>query len=105
MDNMPEPFLKQFTLPDGKELTAVIIDHDEFLSFCDELAGVMNLADKQRVTTEQIAALKEAKHLPMMQKGTLTAKFFDKWGVTTDHLSVMVRGAGREMLQQILESN
>ena len=55
----------------------------------------------RRVGVEQLAALKAAKHLPLMGRGTKTERFFVRFGVKTDKLSVIVRGHGDEVAKRL----
>lgn len=100
---MPEPYVREF-LMHGEAYASVILDLDDYLAFCDELKGIYNQAKEARVTDEQIETLKQAKHLPLMVRGTLTQQFFDRWGVEANKMGVMVRGQGKAALQRLLDN-
>ena len=97
---MTKPHLQKFIMPINDEptpFTSVILDQKDFDTFCDELSDVKLLDTGGTPSEEQIELLREAKHLPMMMKGAMTKKFFDQWGVETEYLGVIVRGAARRM--------
>ncbi len=102
---MAEPYIKQFPLPNGNSLTAVVLDEQEFFELVDSLAGVFNIADPQnpeRADNSMLEQLKEARHIPMMSKGTKTAFVYDKYGIESQLASFIVRGHGPELLQQLI---
>lgn len=103
---MTEPFLRKFSLPDGSELTSVVLDQDEFDELCDSLKDVMIYNMKgQRAAEAHLKALKTAKHLPLMSRGTKTQFVFDKYGIETDKASFIVRGHGRSLAKDFTGSN
>ncbi len=88
-----------FELPFGK-ITSVVVDEDEFSSFCDDLAesGVFASNAGERVNSEIIDRVRSAKHLPMAKRGTLTEPFFKRFGVRTNLMCVIVRGEGKNLV-------
>ena len=90
---MPAAYVKEFEL-NGHVISSVVMDEAEFMAFCDELGGVFNSAQGERADASQIAALKEAKHLPAMGRGTKTEKFFERYGIKGNLASFVVRGEG-----------
>lgn len=102
---MAEPYVKQFHLPNGNSLTTVVLDEQEFFELVDSLAGVFNIADPanpERADDNLIQKLKEARHIPMMSKGTKTVFVYDKYGIESQLASFIVRGHGPELLQQLI---
>lgn len=96
---MAEPFVKHFGLPDNKEVTTVVLDKSDFDALCDEL---VDLFTSHSQPGHQIAqAFKEAENIPVMARGTKTQKFFDRWGVKTELISIIVRGAGLRVLMRL----
>lgn len=95
---MPAPFTQVFEIG-GFKTTSVVIDQADFDAFVDELAALE--LGGQRMSANMLANLRAAKHLPMMARGTKTQVFFDRWGVTTDKLSVIVRGHGRQLAKDL----
>jgi hypothetical protein len=59
-------------------------------------------ADNQRAADAQIEAIKAAKTLPMMSRGTKTEFVFENFGIETDLASFIVRGQGEEVLRQFI---
>ena len=100
---MAEPYVQEFVLPNGRELASVVLDHEDFIKFCDELFGIAVINNDVRTGSALIERLKEAKHLPMMGRGTKTEKFFQRWGVKAKALSVIVRGHGMELAKKLLD--
>jgi hypothetical protein len=89
----------------GQAITSVVMDEDEFYSLCDELAGVFNIYPcPGRVENEQITKLKNAKHIPMMQRGTKTQRFFDRYQIVSDLACFIVRGQGQNVLTRVLKA-
>jgi len=86
---MPKPFVQEFQ---EFGITSIVIDENEFNEFIDELSGIFD-ANTQ--------AAKKLKCLPLMTRGTKTEQFFERWGVKTDKLSVIVRGHGQTLLNQM----
>lgn len=85
----------------GMVITSVVVDEEDFNELCDKL-GIM-------LKPEQVEHLKQAKHLPMLSRGTKTKQFFDHWDVETELMCVIVRGTAhdlyKQMLDKIIESN
>ena len=97
---MPEPYLQVYNLPIGGEptpFTSVVLDQEDFDVFVDQLSQVKLLDTGETASEEQIQALRKNKHLPMMLRGSVTEKFFEQWGVETDYVGVIVRGAARRI--------
>ena len=102
---MPAPYVKKFDLPNGDSLTTVVLDEQEFFELVDSLAGVFNIADPknpQRTNDTMLEQLKEARHIPMMSKGTKTAFVYDKYEIESQLAAFVVRGHGPELLQQLI---
>jgi len=97
-----KPYVKEFQLTNGTAFTSVVMDGDEFNSLCDSLSDIFDANSNNRVGNEQIAALKEAQHIPMIAKGTLTKFIFDKYDVKTDRVSIIVRGTGMKLFDDIM---
>jgi len=99
-----QAYTQQFEI-NGKRITSVVMDEEEFIQMCDQLSGIFNvLPPAERVEDGQIAKLKKAKHIPMMCRGTKTQQFFDRYQIQTDLACFIVRGQGHFVLTQILES-
>lgn len=99
---MPKPFLQEFVFGDLK-LTSVVIDANDFESFCDDLAGIMEIEKGIRANENTIQSIKKTGILPLMSRGNKTEKFFTKWGVKTDKMSVIKRGFYEEMTKKIIK--
>ena len=105
---MAEPYLEvfEFPTPEGlKELTSVVLDEADFMKLCDDLAGIFNIGSGDRADAAQVECLKVAKHIPMIKRGTRTQEFFDRFGIETDYMSVIVRGQGRMVFDNMIGRN
>ena len=99
---MPAPYIKTFSLPNGESLTSVVLDEEEFFELVESLSGVFNLKSQERTDDDQIQRLKEARHIPMMSKGTKTAFVYDKYGIESKLACFVVRGHGPKLLQELI---
>jgi hypothetical protein len=102
---MPKPFLQRFLLPNNKEITSIVMDEDDFNDFVDSLRGIIVLNNTERAAQIQIDAIKAAKTLPMISRGTKTQFVFDKYGIETDFASFIVRGQGQAILDELSHNN
>jgi len=93
------PFVEEYEI-NGIRVTSVVIDADEFESFCNELEGIFDVKIGARAGKEAIEAIRKEGHLPLMARGTKTEKFFERWGVKTDKMGVVRRGRFSTLLQQ-----
>lgn len=87
-------------LPNGDEITSVVLDLEEYESLIDilhntDLGGVS-------LSKEQADRLKEAKHIPMISRGTKTAFVFDRFDIKTNVACFIVRGHGPELFDQLM---
>jgi hypothetical protein len=93
----------EFQLPDGSLLVSVVMSEEEFSEMCDFIKELLiekppvNVAQGERMKPEHVEAIREAKHLPMIARGTLTEPVFDKYGISTDKASFIVRGQGENV--------
>lgn len=99
---MPAPFKKVFKLGD-KQITSVVMDQSDFNALCDDLEGI-KLHGGGRASKSDIDLIRASKNLPLMYRGTVTQKFFDKYEVETDYMCATVRGEGKNLLKTILPS-
>lgn len=100
---MSKPYLQVFNIKGMPPTTSVVLDKAEFDAFCDELSSIIDIQGKH-TDTSVIENIKAQNHLPMMARGTKTIQFFQRWGIKTNHLSVIVRGTGIDMLDQMMDS-
>lgn len=103
---MPAPFKQVYEFPDGncahgRYITSVVVDQAEFDQFCDQINGVKDQAGSF-LTPEQVQTIREAKHIPMMARGTATERFFKQWDVETKLMCVIVRGHGPKLAEQLM---
>ncbi len=89
---MPPPFKAEFMMQ-GRRVTSLVLDESEFTEFVQSCSDVLN--------PKQAKALIEAKHIPIMSRGQKTEHAFAKYGIKTDFLSVIVRGAGQDLAEKL----
>ena len=93
----------QFQMPNGALLTSVVMSEEEFSELCDLISEIVadtppvNPDHGERMTEKEVDLIREAKHVPMMARGTLTERIFDKYDIPTNHASFIVRGQGENV--------
>lgn len=98
---MPAPFKKVFKFKDNEQITSVVIDQSDFDALCDDLEGI-RLHDGRSTSKSDVDLIRAAKHIPLMYRGTITEKLFDKYKVETDYMCVIVRGEGKNLFKAML---
>lgn len=98
---MPAPFKQVFKFRDNKQITSVVMDQSDFDTLCDDLEGIQ-LRNGGRTNKPDIDLIRASKHIPLMYRGTVTQKFFDKYKVETDYMCVIVRGEGKNLMKAML---
>jgi hypothetical protein len=66
-------------------VTSLVIDKPEFDALCKEFVGLFPV-----MTEEVVQRMIDAKRVPLMALGSKTKKFFDRYGIATDRMSVQV---------------
>lgn len=94
--------------PNGEEgpwtLASVVASEEEFselISQIYEMSRATEIRSMQRISDDQIKALAQAKHIPLMARGTLTAPLFEMFGVIQNYMSVIVRGEGNRIAAEM----
>lgn len=77
-------------------MTSVVCDKEEFDA---NILSLRNLAPD-----DVLQAIIKAGHLPLCAKGTKTVHLFEKYGIKTDKLAMIVRSKGPEILQKMLNT-
>ena len=88
----------------GMDLTCVVTSPEDFSSLIQTLRDnqkgrVTVINTETRISEDDINRLAEARHIPMVCRGTATESIFSRYGVETRYMSVVVRG---EAFQQFL---
>lgn len=100
----------QFSIPDGRLLTSVVMDEGEFSGLCDLIEKIIaeappaNAATGKRMSPGDVGRIREAKHVPMMARGTLTEEVFDHYAIGTDLATFIVRGQGMAVFDRHLSN-
>lgn len=97
---MPAPFKQVFKFGD-KQITSVVMDQSDFDTLCDDLEGI-KLRNGGLVSKPDVDRIRASKNLPLMYRGTVTQKFFDKYKVETDYMCAIVRGEGKNLMKAML---
>lgn len=79
------------------QITSLVLDQEEFNALVHEFNGLF-----PQMTGEIIEVLIKAKHVPMIARGSKTEKFFTRYGIETDRMCIIVRGAGEEVINRTL---
>lgn len=104
MAETKEPYKEVFNWPGGGTVCSVVMDQEDFDEVCEMLEGIIVLNDNnQRAAETQIEAIRAAKMLPMVSRGTKTQPLFDKFDVEQDLMCLCVRGHGKRVMQQIMD--
>lgn len=96
--------------PNGRpgpwKMTSVVVSESEYNAFVDymleKVVGV--LSQSGRIERDQIEALRGARHITMIARGTRTESLFTRYKVKTDFMAIIVRGEGERMIQALIPS-
>ena len=103
---MTEPHKQTFQMPNGKEITSIVLDKTEFDQLIDGLKGIMiGDTENQRAAQTQLDAIKAANTLPMISRGTKTQYIFEKYEIETNLACFIVRGTGKQLERQLIEQH
>lgn len=89
-------------LPDGSDISMVVVDQAVFDDCVDQLTGVFNAGAGERVGIEQAEVLKRVGNIPMIGRGSKTAFLFDRFGVVGDRFGLVVRGFGQRVIREVM---
>ena len=96
----------EFATPKGT-ITSIVMNEEEFETLLGHIANgdpVVNIRTRERMKLEDIEALRRAKHVPLISRGTKTEFLFQLYDVQTSVMSVIVRGQGTKVLQNLVNS-
>ena len=94
--------VRDFQLPDGSDISVVVVDQSVFDECVDQLSGVFNAGVGERVGGEQAAMLKAVGNIPMIGRGTMTDFLFARFGVSGDRLGLVVRGFANRIVSEVM---
>jgi hypothetical protein len=100
---MKKPYKKVFEFKDDF-VTTIVLDFEEFCEVCDSCESMINLDSGDRATAEVVEQLKQSKVIPLMCLGSRTSVIFEKYEIDTKYASFIVRGHGRELFKELVES-
>ena len=90
----------------GMQVTSMVMDENEFEELIQQLKGIIILNKEggpDRADEAGMEAIRKAGCLPGMQRGSKTQPIFEKYEITTDFLTAIIRGRGEELAKKILE--
>jgi hypothetical protein len=90
----------------GKILSSVVVSEEEW-DFLIDMMKTMNrvaIKDGGRITDAQLEHIRKSKHIPMIARGTLTEKVFQHLGVEDALMSVIVRGMGPSVYNDLIST-
>lgn len=94
-----QPYVQEFELPDGRVITSVVMDREDFETLIDELIA----AEIHGLTPDVAEQVKKVGHIPMMGRGTKTEFVFERYGATGKLISMIIRGQGRRIAEALVE--
>ena len=95
-----QAYVQVYTI-NNVQVAAVVCDKEEFNSNIEKLSGVFTINSSQRANERTINNLKEACHLPLCKRGTKTEFLFEKYDVKTEYITMIVRGHGKVLMNNL----
>jgi hypothetical protein len=89
----------QFDIPQGR-VTVLVMEQNEFDEFMADLEKLEFSGQTKEEYQNNLNKLRENKQVQLMTNGLVTRPIFNKYGITTDFLSVTVRGLAQRILQK-----
>ena len=108
----PEATLHVFTIPNPSgmgttQITSVVTTQEDFDNLMDTL-DAMPVVNSRSVRGEftkkkpDTTAFRMLRHVPVVARGTMTEWVFERYGVETQLVSVIVRGAGKNLANRMI---
>lgn len=94
----------KLVLPNGEPLTSLVMDEKDFDELLEMVrqSGVMNIQEDTPVDDDQIQRLRDAQIVPLIKRGKLTESIFIKFGVNTNYMNAVIRGAGMAIAAHLM---
>lgn len=83
------------------QVAAIVCDKEEFDSDVEKLAGVFAPNSNKRADEKIVNDLKKACHLPLCKRGTKTEFLFEKYNVKAEYITMVVRGYGKTLINNL----
>lgn len=100
---VPDHITGDFKMADS---TSLVMDKDEFDTLVDLIVSDLTSTVVANCPGQEVGnwgwAFKRSNIIPLVKRGTKTQILFDKYEITTDYLSAIVRGTGKELLEQAI---
>jgi hypothetical protein len=84
----------EFIMPNGLAITSLVLSDEELEEFIQLLMAGPPFASGHKFEEKDAIAIRKEKHIPLIVCGTVTQHLFEKYCVSTDWMSVIVRGEG-----------
>lgn len=89
--------------PGPWKISSVVVSDDEFADLVLTIRGMSVRSYKgPHMEKADVDAIEQARHIPLIYKGSITRFLFDRYNVQTPFMSVIVRGEGTTVLQRFL---
>ncbi len=83
------------------QVAAIVCDKEEFNDNIEKLSGIFSINNSRRADERIINDLKKACHLPLCKRGTKTEFLFEKYDVKAEYITMVVRGYGKTLLNNL----
>ncbi len=86
--------------PGAWGMTSLVMDKEDFnelITLIENAYDGKNIATSEALDSSAIQRLRDAGRLPLVARGTKTEFLFQKYGVSTEFFSAIIRGAAKRM--------
>lgn len=85
------------------KMSSVVVSDEEFADLVLTIRGLNVRSYKgPHMKKADVDAIEQARHIPLIYKGSITRFLFDRYNVQTPFMSVIVRGEGTTVIQRYL---
>jgi hypothetical protein len=89
--------------PGPWRISSVVVSPEEFADLMETLrSNRFKNNNGREIDMKDIQVIEEARHIPMVYRGTVTRFLFERYGVHTNYMSVIVRGSGVEVYERYM---
>lgn len=90
-------------LPNGMEVTSIILTEDEFECLCEDMENWFQLMGKEQFRSH-VESAREQKFIPLMGLDDLTERFFHMYQAQTPLMSIIVEGQTEKKLEEAMRA-
>ena len=95
-----QAYVQVYTI-NNVQVAAVVCDKEEFNSNDPFVCSLAAVYCKNSTQFFNINDLKESCHLPLCKRGTKTEFLFEKYDVKTEYITMIVRGHGKVLMNNL----